>query len=408
MNLPRLRFKEFSGAWDVKKLGEIADKIGDGLHSTPAYDENGDYHFINGNNLINSKVSFSGNTKRVGENEFNKYKVDINNQTILMSINGTIGNMAFYNGEKVILGKSACYLNLKLNENKYFLFNVLQTSKITENFKKELTGSTIKNLSLTTIKNTKIYLPSLSEQTKIANFLTVVDEKITQITQKTDLLARYKKGVMQQLFSQQLRFKDDNGQDFPDWGEKSLGDVYNITSSKRVFQHEWTKSGVPFYRAREVVKLSEKGFVENELFISNQMYSEYKSKYGVPKKDDLLVTGVGTIGKLYVVKDSDQFYFKDGNIIWLKTLNIANSQFVKQLFQSSIVKKQIEDNASITTVGTYTIDSAKKTSIPFPTIKEQTKIANFLTSIDDKISHNQTQLNALKQYKQGLLQQLFV
>ena len=94
-----------------------------------------------------------------------------------MSINGTIGNMAFYNGEKVVLGKSACYLNLKMNESKDFLFNVLQTSKLTAYFEKELTGSTIKNLSLTTIKNTKIYLPTLPEQTKIANFLKAVDEK---------------------------------------------------------------------------------------------------------------------------------------------------------------------------------------------------------------------------------------
>jgi type I restriction enzyme, S subunit len=88
MNVPRLRFKEFSGEWEVKKLGEITNKIGDGLHSTPDYDENGDYYFINGNNLINNKVSFSESTKKVSEIEFNKHKVELNNQTILISING--------------------------------------------------------------------------------------------------------------------------------------------------------------------------------------------------------------------------------------------------------------------------------------------------------------------------------
>ncbi len=138
------------------------------------------------------------------------------------------------------------------------------------------------------------------------------------------------------------------------------------------------------------------------------MYNEYKIKYGVPQKDDLLITGVGTIGKLYVVKEDERFYFKDGNIIWLKTLNLVNSQFVKQLFKTRIIQKQIEDNASITTVGTYTIDSAKKTSIPFPSKEEQTKIANFLSAIDEKINRTENQIQKTQEWKKGLLQQMFV
>ena len=179
MIVPALRFKEFSGDWITKALNEITGKIGDGLHSTPVYDENGQYYFVNGNNLTNSKIEISEVTKRLNGNEYSKHKIELTPQTILISINGTIGNLAFYNNEKVVLGKSACYLNLNQNENKYFVFNLLQTSKIKLHFDKELTGSTIKNLSLTTIKNTKAYFPSLPEQTKIANFLTAVDEKIT-------------------------------------------------------------------------------------------------------------------------------------------------------------------------------------------------------------------------------------
>ena len=141
---------------------------------------------------------------------------------------------------------------------------------------------------------------------------------------------------MQKIFSQEIRFRDENGQEFPKWEMKRLGDVYDITSSKRVFQNEWRSSGVPFYRAREVVVLSEKGEVENELFISEAMFEEYKLKYGAPQKDDLLVTGVGTLGRLYVVKDKDRFYFKDGNIIWFKKNSEINSDFVKFLFQTKI------------------------------------------------------------------------
>lgn len=141
--VPALRFPEFSGDWEVKKFSAITDKIGDGLHSTPIYDDNGNYYFINGNNLVNYKIYFSENTKKVSEHEFYKHKIELNNQTILMSINGTIGNIAFYNGENIVLGKSACYLNLRKNENKNFIANVLQTSKLIAHFEKELTGSTI-------------------------------------------------------------------------------------------------------------------------------------------------------------------------------------------------------------------------------------------------------------------------
>ena len=154
--------------------------------------------------------------------------------------------------------------------------------------------------------------------------------------------------------------------------------------------------------------LSEYGHVDNELFISEEMYNTYLSKYGVPQKNDLLVTGVGTIGVLYVVEENERFYFKDGNIIWFKSLNKISSQYVKHLFQTRIIKKQVEDNASITTVGTYTIESAKKTIVPFPVIPEQTKIANFLSAIDDKINHTQTQIEKAELWKKGLMQQMFV
>jgi type I restriction enzyme S subunit len=138
------------------------------------------------------------------------------------------------------------------------------------------------------------------------------------------------------------------------------------------------------------------------------MYEKYMKKYGVPQSGDLLVTGVGTLGRLYVVKDYDKFYFKDGNIIWFKKSSFVNSIFVKYLFQTRIIKKQIEDNASITTVGTYTIDSAKKTQIPYPSILEQTKIANFLSAIDDKIHHTQRQIEGAEGWKKGLMQKMFV
>ena len=153
----------------------------------------------------------------------------------------------------------------------------------------------------------------------------------------------------------------------------ALGDIFEITSSKRVFESEWKSEGVPFYRAREIVKLAKDRFVENELFISDEMFEDYASKYGAPQEGDMMVTGVGTLGICYVVQRGDRFYFKDGNIIWLKKKTENLTDFVRLLFQTDFVKRQIEQTAGAT-VGTFTIINAKKTKIPLPPLEVQKEI----------------------------------
>lgn len=161
------------------------------------------------------------------------------------------------------------------------------------------------------------------------------------------------------------------------WQMKTLGDLFEITSSKRVFKEDWKTEGVPFYRAREIVKLAENGFVNNELFISEEMFKEYSEKYGLPKESDIMVTGVGTLGICYVVKSDDRFYFKDGNIIWLKSNGKSNSRYVEYAFKSDFLRKQIDDSVGAT-VGTYTIIKAKSTKIPLPPLPEQQRIVSIL------------------------------
>ena len=112
-----------------------------------------------------------------------------------------------------------------------------------------------------------------------------------------------------------------------DWEVKTLNDYFDIGSSKRVFQSQWRKSGIPFYRAREIVILAEKNSVENDLFIDEDLYNQYKNLYGVPAVNDLLVTGVGTLGKVYKIQNNKPFYFKDGNIICLKNKGNIDSEF---------------------------------------------------------------------------------
>ncbi len=190
------------------------------------------------------------------------------------------------------------------------------------------------------------------------------------------------------------------------WQDIELGEHFDITSSKRVFQAEWKESGIPFYRAREVVKLANDGFVNNELFISSEMYEEYRNKYGVPTAGDLLVTGVGTLGKVYIVKENDKFYFKDGNIIWLKKKTDINSKFVEYAFKTNKVQRYIQ-NSPGATVGTYTIIKAKKTVIPLPPLAEQQKIAAILDAADSLRQKDQQLIEHYTALSQSLFLEMF-
>ena len=191
MNVPKLRFPEFEGTWEIRKLGDIAEKIGDGLHGTPLYVDESDYYFINGNNLVNGKVEINENTKKIDIETYIKNDKGLKKNSLLISINGTIGNIAKYNNEKVMLGKSVAYYNFHKNSD-FFYFS-LQTKSIQDFFNSELTGSTIKNLSLKTLRETYVATPSDEEQEKIANFLSLIDERIqtqSKIIEQLETLIR--------------------------------------------------------------------------------------------------------------------------------------------------------------------------------------------------------------------------
>ena len=176
-----------------------------------------------------------------------------------------------------------------------------------------------------------------------------------------------------------------------------LNELYDIGSSKRVFQSEWRESGVPFYRAREIAKLSEDGFVDNELFIDEELYSEYVEKYGKPESGDVMVTGVGTLGVCYVVKPKDRFYFKDGNILWFrqKAKDKILPEYLVKAFDSKEVKDFINKNSSGTTVGTFTIQTAKMMEISLPSLDEQKEIIDKVTRTELIIKQRKQELQLL-------------
>ena len=196
---PELRFPEFTDAWEQRKLDELTISIGDGLHGTPKYDENGSYYFINGNNLVDSKVSVTEETKKVAFEALSNDDRRLDSTSILMSINGTIGTLARYNNESIMLGKSVAYITPK-NINRDFLFYQLQGNVIQSYFYKNLTGTTIKNLGLGTIKNVIVMSTLSEEESKIGQFFYKLDQYITLHQRKLDHLQLQKKALLQQMF----------------------------------------------------------------------------------------------------------------------------------------------------------------------------------------------------------------
>ena len=191
--------------WDVVCINEIATLIGDGIHSTPTYDSNGDYYFVNGNNIHRGKLKLTENTNKVSEAEFKKHKKNINERTLFLSINGTIGNLAYYKNEPIILGKSAAFINIKTSTNLEYAYHMLSHEETQQRFEDGLTGSTIKNLGLGTIKSTLIPIPKLEEQTAIATILSDMDNEIQTLEQRLAKTRQIKQGMMQQLLTGRTR-----------------------------------------------------------------------------------------------------------------------------------------------------------------------------------------------------------
>ncbi len=156
--------------------------------------------------------------------------------------------------------------------------------------------------------------------------------------------------------------------------------LFDVVSASRVHQSDWKSKGIPFYRAREIAKLSEYGFVNNELFISNELFLKL-SKNGIPEENDLMITAVGTLGKTYIVKKNDRFYYKDASVISLKNKFNQNINYMDLLFKTPYMLDLIKEKATGTTVGTITIEKAANYLIPFPPSFEQSRIVNIFKQI---------------------------
>ena len=237
----------------------------------------------------------------------------------------------------------------------------------------------------------EIPVPSVEEQRKIGAYLDQLDNLITLHQRKFEKLTNVKKSMLEKMFPQngssypEIRFKG-----FTDpWEQRKLGDMMNVTSVKRIHQSDWTDSGVRFLRARDIVAAAKNEEPDDYLYISKEKYEEYSALSGKVGVSDLLVTGVGTIGVPYLVRNLEPLYFKDGNIIWFQNSDKIDGKFLFYSFSAEQIQGFINESAGIGTVGTYTIESGKKTPISLPNQIEQAKVGEFFQQLDNLITLHQ-------------------
>ena len=193
-----------------------------------------------------------------------------------------------------------------------------------------------------------------------------------------------------------------------EWQKVNLGDCCEITSSKRIFFSEYVESGIPFYRSKEIIEKGKGEEISHPLYISKEKYDEIKGKYGVPQKGDLLLTAVGSLGIPFVVKDDSPFYFKDGNLVWLKHFQDIDPIFLYYWIKSENGYNALYNIAIGSAQKALTIAAIKGYEIPLPPLQTQHRIATILSRYDSLIENYQKQIKLLEEAAQRLYKEWFI
>ncbi len=403
-NVPTLRFKEFSSEWQAQKLGDFsAFSKGKGI-SKADIDPNG----------INPCIRYGELYTVYGEkidNVLSKTNVDIKN-LVVSEVNDIIIPAS---GETQIdIAKASCVLKsgialggdlniIKTNKNGVFLSYYLNSKKKLD-IAKLAQGKSVVHLYPSQLEKLDVNTPSDKEQTKIADFLTAIDDRISQLSQKCDGLAQYKKGVMQKIFSQELRFKDEKGRAFPAWEEKRLGDVFTEILDKI------GDADIETYSIS-----AGKGFVSQKEKFGRDISGMQNSKYIKLKPSEFAYNKGSSKAFVYgcVYPNTTGKEIGVPNVfICFRSMAAVATGFYAKLFERNYLDKHLKNiiSSSARLDGLLNVNKVDFFNIllPYPCFKEQERIAGFLGAVDEKISQAQAQLDALKQYKQGLLQQMFV
>lgn len=253
-----------------------------------------------------------------------------------------------------------------------------------------------------------VILPNVQEQSHIGHFFRKVDRVITLHQHKHDKLLALKMAMLEKMFPKfgsaapEVRFKGF----FGDWEKKKLGELMSITSAARVHKHEWTSSGVPFFRTSDVVARYS-GQKSSNAFISLELFQELSKKVGRIQQGDILITGGGSIGIPYLVTSDEPLYFKDADLLWLKVPDGIDSKYLYSYFCSGVFSKYLESISHIGTIGHYTIEQAKSTPINIPGIDEQQKLGSYFHCLAELIAKHAVLLQKLRQIKSAFLEEMF-
>ena len=385
IKVPNLRFPEFEGEWEKCTLENLSTEIGDGIHATPLYDDNGTYYFVNGNNISEYGITITPTTQRVTEAEAYRNNANILcSETILLSINGTIGNVALYKGEPIMLGKSACYINVSTKVNKHFIFHHLMMPKCQFYFTSELTGTTIKNLSLKSVRRTKVSLPNLKEQNRIAQLFDAINERIATQNKIIDKLQSLIKGIVDSTISCKPK-------------NSTIGNVCSVSEQIKA---------VPNLDDIITVRLHGKGVckssVEN-LQLGATQYYHRKAGQLIYGKQNFHNGAIGIVpenlNNAITSKDIPSFDIKSSK---------CNPLYLLIQLQSPHYYKPAESLTTGTGSKRLKEETFLKMPIFLPDKERQDAIAILISSIMMKLNQADKTLNLLIKQKQYLLRQMFI
>ena len=403
LNVPNLRFPEFQGEWEEYKLEDITAEIGDGIHATPIYDDNGTFYFVNGNNISEYGITITATTQKVTAEEALRNNASaLNSYSILLSINGTIGNVALYKNEPIMLGKSACYINVSSNINRNYIFYYLMMPKCQFYFTSELTGTTIKNLSLKSVRKTKVLLPNANEQSKIARLFDAINERIATQNKIIDKLQSLIKGM------------EDNLLDNPLWEKTYLRSFMQFfpTNSLSWEQLSYKEGAIRNLHYGLIHGFQTRGINSASLpMIKNE---------AIPKQYTLCQ--VGDVAFADASEDTDEIAksveFVDtieGNTICgLHTIHgrdIKNRTvvgFKGFAFNSRYFHNQIKRLAQGTKVFSITANNLSSCYVYLPDLETQKAIVNLLKTYEAKLLVSKRLLEHYEKQKQYLLRQMFI
>ena len=403
--VPQLRFPEFSGEWEEKRFDSLYPTVRNGFVgvATPYYVEEG-VPYLQGKNIKSGAINRNG-LVYINESFHQKSKKSqLRQNDIVMVQSGHVGECAVITEEFEDTNCHALLVSTPTHDiDSKFYINYFYSKFGRKKIYRITTGNTIKHILSSDLKIQTVSNPSYQEQQKIAAFLTAVDTKIEQLSKKQELLGEYKKGSMQQIFSQAIRFKADDGSEFPEWKERRLGDVCSKAKSggtPRSTTKEYYDGDIPFLAISDITRQGK--YLTSASKKISQLGIDNSASWIVPI-DTIIYSMYASVG------------FVSINKIPLATSQAVINLIVKDGYSIEFiyyhlieVKKTIHKFIETGTQGNLNAQTVKSLILNIPSLPEQAKIANFLSSIDTKIEQVGKQLDESKQFKKALLQQMFV